>query len=147
MENVAYNYDLNYFEKKLKYFLEESHPDFLHDMGIEANEFIKESAANAASILEEQLKYGTHLDIALEEANYVLTDGFSFSRYEFIEDILQEFFPIIYSQIEQKGIVKQSIIWLVKQCNESFEKFSSTDDSPYDDDLENEIIKMIKIVV
>jgi len=139
--------DLDFFELRFAHFLSENHPDIIAEKGDQTKEFIQKKANEAYYIYEEKIKEGTHADAAIECADTSLKEGLIFSKFNFIENILEEYFPLFFKKSLSGNKINDEIIKLINYCKDVFIKYDTTDQYVYSADLETEIIGTLTEII
>lgn len=139
----------NYWTEKFSNFLYENHPDLLYKLKEDGSldDFIlqrSEAAKNDFDLLREQ---GINLDCCIESATAVMYEGLKFSRFNMVEDILEEQFTQKYDEFEDEYKRKAYLVQLVLKCEGVFEKYDCSDDYAYDGFFEADIIGTIEEIL
>lgn len=132
-----------FFTEKLTEFLLENHPDLIVSLADGIDSFIEFQAQRASQELETLIKEGVHQDVALERAMAILKGGLLFSRYNMIDEILQEYFYETYEIYSDPAQRKAFIVHLIPKCEDVFQKYDCSDSYSYSDTFETELIGAI----
>lgn len=129
--------EISYFEMCLRDLIESSYPEWDDD-----DEFIVARSEMASSVYEEAFLAGHSIEQCIALAEAVLYEGFYFSRYDTIQDILFVEFAEVVEEIE----IRVMALKLLPVCNEVFDHYTLTDDFAYSADydwLHSELIGKI----
>jgi len=133
-----------FFSEQFRVFLSDNHPDIIAIMGEELEDYIKDKAENAANFYESLVKIGTQPGFALDEAISKLKEGMLFSKFNELNEIVEEYY---FDSIENLTYNEKVdfIVKLIVVCDEVFKKYNTSDDFVYDDALTTELLGTIEL--
>lgn len=131
--------NLQYFKQRLREHLYESFPQLIDDIRL-----IDQRARWAFNAYEGALQGGNSESKSMEIAIYILMEGFHFSKFDTVVEVLGAEFSHRLPETEHRALALK----LLPVCESTFERFELTDDFVYNiehDLLYFELIETINI--
>ncbi len=135
---------LNFFKEYYFDFLNENHPDYVEKNKENIEELVEEKSKDAFKLFDSLREDGTDIQQALEVTRRMLKEGFMFSRFDMVYNILEDQFTTVFEKWNDGGILKEMCIKIVFDCEDVFKKFDTSDNFVYDDNFEKSIFERIK---
>jgi hypothetical protein len=125
--------------KKLHEYIRENNPDLLLQLEEDSKvtEYLFNKVNATAPII---IEYKGQPDYIIEEACMdELTKDLRPSKYNYINQILEEEFEDTYQQLQNSGTLKFEVINLISQCQPVFEAIGFTEENEDSSELRNAI--------
>lgn len=134
------------FRKYLDEYMDDFFPEIKENMGKEYEDFLRAKTEMAFRLYKDMIERGEMPFMAEIWAIDVLKEGYTNSKYSYIEERIREMDEDYYERLENEGTLKKKIIEIVKACEEIFEKYGFEKiDFAYTDDFEDEMMEVIKL--
>ena len=133
-----------YFQEKFSAFIEENHPDLIINDKSAVIKAIEERAEKATKLFNALIEEGIHTDAALEHSLKELKEDYIFSKFNYIENILNDNFESYYNELFETNTLQEKVVEYVTRFEGIFEKFPINDDFIDDKKLYYEIIGAIE---
>ncbi len=135
---------LNFFKEYFSEFLKENHPDYIEKNKENIEEIIEDKANSAFKLYNSLREDDTDIQQALDVTRQMLKEGFMFSRFDTVYNILEDQFTKVFEKWSDNGILNEMCIKIVFDCEDIFKDFDTSDNFIYDDNLEKSIFERIK---
>lgn len=115
----------NLLKEKLRKFIEEDHPEMVHQFSPDApfSTYLDDQVALIEPLLDE-LQAAGQPDYILEQICFSeMVKDFLPSKYHYIKAVMEEEFPEEFNQLSELGVLKFSILNIIERAQEVFETF------------------------
>jgi len=134
------------FRKYLDEYMVDFFPEIKENMGIEYEDFLRAKTEMAFRLYNDMIERGEMPLMAELGAIEVLKEGYTNSKYSYIEERIREMDEDYYERLESEGTLKKKIIEIVKAGEGIFEKYGFEKiDFAYTDEFEDEMMEVIKL--
>lgn len=134
------------FREYLDGYMDDFFPEIKENMGIEYEEFLRAKTEMAFRLYNDMIDRGEMPFMAEIEAIEVLKEGYTNSKYSYIEEKIREMDEDYYERLENEGTLKKKIFEIVKAGEGIFEKYGFEKyDFAYTDEFEDEMMEVIKL--